>query len=177
MRHLKGISAWSTTAALQAILGDVPEGAVSAGRMEQLDGQLDSLCVPPQLTQGMMARRARRPRDLPAGALAAELAGELQFLCGEFHGAREAAPAATTGTWTVVLECHEVELAEACLRAAVEHLHSLYLWHEADLSQTYRDLLATVEEVCPVSSPGLVVAAARERVIPVFRLGPDQAFP
>lgn len=176
VRKLKGLSAWSSTAALQALLGDIPEGTVCAGRIKQLDAQLDSLCVPPQLAQGVAARRTRRPCDPPVGTLVAELAGELQFLCGEFHGAREASPGEMTGTWNVVLECHEVELAEACLRAAVEHMHSLYLWNQADLSQTYRELLATVEEVCPVSSPGLVVAAARERGIPVFRMGPDQAF-
>lgn len=76
----------------------------------------------------------------------------------------------------VVFECREFALAEACLRAAVDVLNTLLLGREPRLAEIYAALLATAEEVCPVSSPGLVVSAAYDRGIPVFRLGPDQAF-
>ncbi len=177
VRRLKGVSAWSATAAIQAVISDVPDGTVCPGHVRRLKCQLENLCVPPHLAKvGSAGRRAGR-RALPtAGELAIDLAGELQFLCGEFHGTREALRASSPNTWNTVLECREFALAEACLRAAVDLVHSLYLGQEVDLAESYCTLLATAEEVSSVSSPELVIAAARERGIPVFRLGPDNAF-
>jgi cyanophycin synthetase len=176
VRILKGISAWSAGAALHAVIGDVPEGTVCPGHVRRLECQLERLCVPPYLARAEAGGRTRR-RTLPAaGELVVDLAGELQYLCGEFHGVVEAFCTAAPRVWNAVLECQEFALADACLRTAIDSVSALLGGNEFDLAESYRALLATAEEVCPVSSPGLVVSAARDRGIPVFRLGPDNAF-
>ncbi len=176
VRNLKGISAWSAAAALHAVIGDVPEGTVCPGCVRRLEYQLERLCVPPYLARTAAGRRSR-PRPLQtAGDLAVNLAGELQYLCGEFHGVRHAHRTTSPRVWNAVLECREFALADACLRTAIDVVSTLLIGNDFDLADTYRTLLATAEEVCPMSSPGLVVAAARDRGIPVFRLGPDNAF-
>ncbi len=76
----------------------------------------------------------------------------------------------------IVLECREFALAEACLFAAVASVNALLSGSEPALAETYAALLAIADQVSPVSSPGLVVSAATDRGIPVFRLGPDHAF-
>ena len=176
LRHLSGISAWSDVSALQAILGDLPECDVAAELALNLSGQLERLCVPPHVAQAAAGSRQRRPVPRKPADLVVDLAGELQFLCGEFHGAREALHTLAIGVCHVVLECREFALAEACLHAALDVVDTLLLGQEPHLAETYAALLATADEVCPVSSPGLVISAAYDRGIPVFRLGPDQAF-
>jgi cyanophycin synthetase len=176
LRHLSGISAWSDVSALQAILDDLPECDVAAEFALNLGRQLERLCVPPHVAQAASGRRQRRPVPRNPADLVVDLAGELQFLCGEFHGAREAVHTSAIGVCHVVLECREFALAEVCLRAAVDIVNTLLSGQEPRLAETYTALLAAAEEVCPVSSPGLVVCAAYDRGIPVFRLGPDQAF-
>lgn len=176
VRNLKGINAWSAAAALQGVIGDVPEGTVCPGHLRQLEDQFERLCIPPYLARNAAGRRSRHS-NLPAPAeLAVDLAGELQYLCGEFRGLCEANRTTAPRVWNVVLECRELALADACLRAAIDYVNGLSLGTEVELAEFYRALLAKVDQFCSVSSPGLVVSAARDRGITVFRLGPDNAF-
>src|SRR5438094_9104258 len=89
-RHLKGVSAWSSVAALYAVVGDLPECMIDTEHTLALEEQLQRLCVPPRLAQAAASRRKCRPAPHGPEDLVVELAGELQFLCGEFHGARQA---------------------------------------------------------------------------------------
>lgn len=176
IRNLKGISSWSSSAALHATIGGVPDGTVSAEQLLLLQSRLERLCVPPHLAKAVVGRRSPDASPPTAGELAVDLAGELQYLCGEFHGTHRAWPLPSQGVWKAVLECCELASAEACLRASIEILNTLLLGANPDIAAAYSMLLATAGEVCSVSSPGLVVSAARDRRIPVFRLGPDFAF-
>jgi cyanophycin synthetase len=176
VRHLKGVSAWSSVAALYAVIGDVPECVVDTERALRLQRLLQRLPVPPHRAQAAAGRRMCCPAPREPGDLVVELAVELQFLCGEFHVARPALRTAAPGVCNIALECREFALAEACLRAAAASVSALLSGSEPPLAETYAALLAMANEVSPVSSPGLVVSAATDRGIPVFRLGPDQAF-
>ncbi len=88
VRRLNGVSAWSSVAALYAVIGDLPESIVDTDRALCLARQLQRLRVPPHLAQAAASRRKCRPAPREASDLVVELAVELQFLCGEFHVAR-----------------------------------------------------------------------------------------
>lgn len=176
IRHLRGVNAWSEVAALHAVLRDLPEGPFSRENELWLEDQFRQLCVPPQIAHAAARRRQRSPAVREAAEVVLELAGEMQFLCGEFHGLGEVSRNGARGVCHVALECRVFELAEACLRRSVEYLRQLLAGRASSLSDMYAALLAMAANVCPVSSPGLVISAANDRGIPVFRLGPDQVF-
>jgi cyanophycin synthetase len=176
VRHLKGVSAWSATAALRAVIGEIPDCMIEAERAMSLEDQIQRLCVPPYLGQAAGDRRKCRQVAREAGELVAELAGELQYLCGEFHGRRQPLRSSAPGVCCVVLECRDFGLAEACLRGAIATVNALLSGSDPVLAETYAGLLTVADQVSPVSSPGLVISAAFDRGIPVFRLGPGHAF-
>jgi cyanophycin synthetase len=176
VRHLKGVSAWSATAALYAVIGEVPDCLIDSERALSLECQLQQLCLPLYLAQAAAGRRKGRLAPREPVDLVSDLAGDLQFLCGEFHGARRIWRTTSSGTCAVVFECREFALAEACLRAAVTMVNTLLSGGQPALAETYATLLAVADQFSPVNLPGLVISAAADRGIPIFRLGPDHAF-
>src|SRR5262249_53308661 len=115
MRHLEGVNPWFSERSLQGIIADVPEEVVTRDVIERLAAWFDQLQVPPHQSGAGDRLRQAVPSTSAWGVLLCEVAGEFQFLCGNFACARTAEPGPAPGVWRAILVCQEFAFAEACL--------------------------------------------------------------
>jgi cyanophycin synthetase len=100
----------------------------------------------------------------------AELAGFLQLVSGDFHGARRAEPTDEAGAWDLALVCEEFPHGEACLREALALTEYLQSGEAFDLPAIVQRLVDVADETCLGGTIGPMLAAAKARGIPMTRL-------
>jgi cyanophycin synthetase len=170
MRRLDGVNRWFTHRALEAVISEVPDGSVPEHIVKTLAERFDRLSIPPHRSgSGHRLQQTLRP-DSRWGFLISELASELQSLCGDFAASRAAKAHAEPGVWSVVLRCLEFPFAEACVCAALRVCGWLRSGQVGDLAGIYDQLVALSKDVCLGGGTGPIVAAARRRGIPTYRL-------
>ncbi|HEY7311332.1 MAG TPA: acetate--CoA ligase family protein [Gemmataceae bacterium] len=169
-QQLTGVNRWFRNRTFAAVVTGLPEETVATDLLRTLAAALDRLPLPAhQAGAGERMQRAM-PSGAGWGRCLIELAAELQFLSGEVVGARTVQRTASAGSVHVALECQEFPLAEACLDAAVRICVRLHCGESIELAKVYDDLAACAGEACLGGSTGPIVAAARRRGIPSYRL-------
>ena len=169
-QHLTGINRWFRGRTLAALVTGVPQEPFPPPLLRRLLEALDQL----PLEKYLAGARERMQRAVLPGSpwerALFELAAQLQFLSSEVIGAHTARRTPSSGTVQVALECQEFPLAEACLDAAVQTCMRLRRGELLNLEKVYDDLDALAGDVCLGGSTGPLVAAARQRGIPAYRL-------
>jgi cyanophycin synthetase len=169
-QRLTGVNRWFRDRTLAAVVAGLPEEPVSPSLPRPLVEALDQLTVPTHQT----GAGERMQRNLPPGAgwgrWLIELAAELQFLSGEVIGARTERTPPSSNVVQVALECQEFTLVESCLAAAVRICDRLRCGEPLDLAKSYDDLATCAYDACLGGATGPIVAAARRRGIPAYRL-------
>jgi cyanophycin synthetase len=169
-QQLTGVNHWFHDGTFAAVVADVPEGPIPPHLLQPLVERLEELPIPAyQAGAGERMRRAAPP-DAGWGRGLIELAAELQFLSGETIGARAERRTSLPGVVQVALQCQEFALADACLAAALQTCVRLQRGEPLELGKIYDDLTARAYDVCLGGSTGPLVAAARQRGIPAYRL-------
>lgn len=169
-QQVTGINRWFRNRALAVLVAGLPDEALPSPLLQALVEALERLPVAPhQAGAGQRMQRA-----LSSGANWArgliELAAELQFLSSAFRGACRERGTPLPGTIEAALECQEFALAEACLSAALQTCERLHRGEPLELTRTFEELSACADEVCLGGATGPLVAAARQRGIPAYRL-------
>jgi cyanophycin synthetase len=169
-QHLTGVNRWFRGRTLAAEVAELPEGPFPPHLLRALLAALDQL----PLKKYLAGARERLQRAVPPGSRwergLIELAAEFQFLSSEVIGERTARRTPSPGIVQVALECQEYPLAEACLDAALRIGTRLRRGEPLELAQVYEELDDCAYEVCLGGSTGPLVAAARQRGIPAYRL-------
>ncbi len=98
---------------------------------------------------------------------------ELQTLAGTPVGFGRARETSEEGVYKVVVEYKEEELARACMATAFELCQAAIHDRPFDMAAEVQKLRDLAQKVCLGPSTGAIVAAARNRGIPVRRLNSD----
>jgi cyanophycin synthetase len=169
-QYLTGVNRWFRGRTFAALVAGLPDEPLAPHLLPALTAALDRLPV----AEHQAGVRERMQRAVPPGSRwergLIELAAEFQFLSSEVIGARTEQRTSSSGTVQLALECQEFTLAEACLNAAVRSWSRLLRGEPLDLANDYHDLATCAYEVCLGGSTGPLVAAARQRGIPAYRL-------
>ena len=172
-QQLRGINRWFRGQTLAAVVAGLPEEALPSPLLRALADALDRLPA----AEHQAGAGERMNRAVPPGARwergLIELASEFQFLSSEVIGARAEQRTPSPGVVEVALECQEFSLAEACLSAAVQTCARLRRGEPLNLGKVYHEVEACADEVCLGGSTSPLVAAARRRGIPTYRLDSD----
>jgi cyanophycin synthetase len=169
-QHLTGVNRWFRDRTLAAVVAGLPEGPAPRPLLRTLAEVLDRLPIPAHLTGAGERMQRAAPEGAGWGRWLIELAAELQFLSSEFIGARTERKTTSAEVVQVALECQEITLAEACLAVAVWTCAQLRCGEPLDLTKSYHDLAACADDACLGGATGPLVAAARQRGIPAYRL-------
>ncbi len=169
-QRLTGANRWFRDRTLAAVVAGLPDGPVPLSFLRTLAEALDQLSIPAHMAgAGERIQRALSP-GAGWGRWLIHLTAELQFLSGEVIGARTERKMPSPGVVQVALECQEFALAEACLAAGVQTCDRLHRGEPLELTKNYEELAACAYDVCLGGSTGPLVAAARQRGIPAYRL-------
>src|SRR5262245_57740853 len=104
-RHLEGTNRWFHERTVAVRLHDVPDGPVPDSAHNSLVTAFDQLLLPPSIVGISDRLRLAMTEATGWAAFVAELAGYLQLVSDDFHGARHAEPADESGAWDLALVC------------------------------------------------------------------------
>lgn len=172
-RRLDSTNAWSRHKTLIARLSDFSSATLQQDQIRSLFESLSDLELPPHLS---LASTVRHPGDFTArspnenwGQIVVQIATDLQLAVGQPRFRGYVQPV-THEEVLVGLECLEFEVAAAALLAAVGMVNELLATGTSDAALALASVQIADEKYSFGDATGPIVAAARQRGLPVLRL-------
>lgn len=172
-RRLASTNAWSRHKTLVARLSDISTETLSPDQIRTLFESLANLELPPHLSLATSVRSlddfTTRSRSENWGQVVVQIATDLQVAVGQPRFRGYVQPV-TNQEILVGLECLEFEVAAAALQAAIGMVNELLSTGTVDAAHALNSVLIADEKYSFGDATGPIVAAARQRGLPVLRL-------